>query len=277
MKKWILAFVTMMLLVPGMAFCQTSVCDSLNDTVRPTAAKLLDEIHAYGCCTESILSCLNKKDDACKVPVFLADEVCRLASKGKKADEIHKTLENRARTMNPETPAVSIAMDPKLVWGNPEAKVVLSVYLCGRCPYCSRHVPQLIHALEKTDLKDKIAVNLRYFPIKSHENSTPAALAIEASARLGQAWPYLIMSYENFDSFTLGKITEWTAALGMDSAKINELMKDSSVRAAVSDAKKEGLKNGVTTTPTFFLNGRKLDGRFDVDTVMSILDEALAQ
>ena len=37
-----------------------------------------------------------------------------------------------------------------------------------------------------------------------------------------------------------------------------------------------GLKNGVTTTPTFFLNGRRIEGLFDLHTIMSMLEEAVA-
>ena len=77
------------------------------------------------------------------------------------------------------------------------------------------------------------------------------------------------------DAFTLAKIPQWVEELGMDKKKHSELMKDASVRANVSNSKKEGLTNGVVTTPTFFLNGRKIDGAFDADSITSILEEAL--
>ncbi|MBQ9395187.1 MAG: thioredoxin domain-containing protein [Proteobacteria bacterium] len=274
--KYIYSFLTVLavLFSTSFAMAQTAVCDGLKDNPSTQAQSLLNEIHSYGCCTDTVANCL-KNTETCKTPVFVANEICRLAGTGKANDAIKTVIENRAKVFDPNTKTVTIPLRPELVWGNSESKVILSVYLCGRCPYCSRHVPKLIRTLENTTIKDKIAVNLRYFPIKSHDNSTPAALAIEAAAQLGQAWPYLIKSYDNFDAFTLAKIPQWVEELGMDKQKHSELMKDSAVRANVSMSKKEGLTNGVVTTPTFFLNGRKIEGGFDADSITSILEEAL--
>ena len=272
-----IAFITALFctLIAGQAFAQTPKCDALTAENKSIAQSALQEIKSYGCCTDSVASCLSKKDDACKLPALLADDICIQISKGKKLSDIKEALTQRAKTMSPDAKIHTIDIKPEHIWGNPESKVVLSVYLCGRCPYCSRHVPLLIHTLENSPLKDKVAVNLRYFPIKSHDNSTPAALAIEAAARMGKAWPYLIKSYENFDAFTLNKITVWGQELNLDLEQMKSLMKDPDVRKTVADSKKEGLVNGVTTTPTLFLNGRRIEGAFDVDTIMSMLEEAL--
>ncbi|MBR4986536.1 MAG: thioredoxin domain-containing protein [Proteobacteria bacterium] len=261
-------------LLPGIqAFAQTPTCDALQGDAKTTAQKVISTAYPYDCCDDTIEKCL-KAAAPCKLATRLADEACRLADKGKSADEIRHLLDQRALVMSPLTPPAKIALAPEHVWGNPGAKVVLTVYLCGRCPYCSRHVPQLIHALEKSPLKDKIAVNLRLFPIKSHENSSLAAFAVEAAAKLGHAWPYLIESYEHFDEFSPEKITEWAAKTGADPKQFDELMKDAAIRAAVVDAKKEGLTNGVESTPTFFLNGQKIQSAFDVESLISMLEEA---
>lgn len=277
MKKLFILASLFTSLFAGQAFAQTATCDALNETSKAAAQASMNAIHSYGCCTESVSECLKKADKSCKTPEFLANEICRLTSKNKKPDEIQKNIANRANTMDKTKPASVIQFRPEQVWGNPESKVILSVYLCGRCPYCSRHIPKLIRVLENSPLKDKIALNLRYFPIKSHDNATPAALGIEAAAQLGQAWPYLIKSYDNFDAFTVAKITEWGKDLGMDADKMNQLMKDPKVRKTVADSKKEGLINGVTTTPTFFLNGRKIDGGFDDEAIISMLEEVLSE
>ncbi len=257
------------------AYAQASICDSLDAKASQTAAAAFGQIRGYGCCTETIGDCL-KKTDKCQSTTFISNEICRLSSKGKKPEEIKELIELRAKAMDSNAKVYEIDVKREHLWGNPDSKVVLSVYLCGRCPYCSRHVPLLIHTLEKTPLKDQIAVNLRYFPIKSHDNSTPAALAIEAAAQLGQAWPYLLKSYENFDAFTLSQINVWAQEIGMDRDAFTSLMKDAATRSTVSKSKKEGLVNGVTTTPTFFINGRKIEGKFDVDSLVSILEEELA-
>ena len=212
----------------------------------------------------------------CRTAAFLSNEICRLASKGKTVSEISELMAYRQKAMSSDSKVYNIEVRPEHIWGNPESKVILTVYLCGRCPYCSRHVPQLIRLLEQSPLKDKVAVNLRYFPIKAHENSTPAALAIEAAAQMGKAWPYLILSYDNFDAFSLNQIQVWRNEIGLDADAFNKYMKDPAIRSAVAASKKEGLVNGVTTTPTFFINGRRIEGKFDPDAILSMLDEATA-
>ncbi len=262
------------LLFSASAFAQTAACDALNDTAKATAKSVLDKAYPYDCCDQTISACL-KSGVKCKLPERLANEVCRLAGIGKSAQEIRHQLDQRAMTMSSLKPPANIELKPEHVWGNPEAKVVLSVYLCARCPYCSRHVPALIKALEKSELRDKVAVNLRLYPIKSHENSTPAALAVEAAAKLGKAWPYLLKSYEHFDEFAPEKMPVWASEVGMDEAHFNALMQDSAVRQGVVSSKKEGLSNSVESTPTFFLNGRLIQGAFDADSIVSMVEEAL--
>lgn len=265
------------LLIAGHAFANTPNCDSLDKPHKADAQTLMQTIPSYGCCKGSVSECLNKTDATCKTPEFVADEICRLVAQNKQTKEIQKLIQNRANAMDTSKPASTIPLEPENVWGNPQSKTVLSVYLCGRCPYCSRHIPKLIHSLENTQLKDKFALNFRYFPIKSHPYSAQAAFGIAAAAKLGNAWPYILKSYDNFDAFSLGKIIDWGKELGMDPEEMNRFMKSPEVRKLVADSKKEGLVNGVTTTPTFFINGRKIDGGFDDVALISMIEEALAQ
>ena len=261
-------------LLPATAYAQTPVCDALSGEAKSTAQAVLTTAYPYACCDDTIAECL-KSASSCKLPVLLANEVCRLAGAGKSAKDIQHILDQRALSMSTLTAPVNIEKRPEHLWGNPNAKVVLSVYLCGRCPYCSRHVPALVAALEKSPLKDKVALNLRLFPIKSHENSTPAALAIEAAAQMGKAWPFLLKVYQQFDAYSNDSLASWAQELGLDSEKFTALTQDSTVRSVVVASKKEGLTNQVESTPTFFLNGRKIQGTFDVESIMSMLEEAL--
>ena len=270
---WISALISLSLMMSATAFAQTPSCDAVQGEAKAVAQKVLTTAYTYDCCDDTIAACL-KEPKPCKLAVRLANEVCRLASAGKTEKDIKHILEQRSITMTNVSAPAKIAIEPEHVWGNPKAKTVLSVYLCGRCPYCSRHVPTLIHALEKSELKDKVAVNLRLFPIKSHDNSTPAALAVESAAQLGKGWPFLLKLYENFDNYSNDKLAEWAKEVGLDEAKFTENSQAATVRDKVVQSKKEGLTNSVESTPTFFLNGRKVQGTFDVDSLISMLEEA---
>lgn len=270
---WISTFICTFMMISVSGFAQTSKCDGLSADAKTVAQNVLNSAYPYDCCDDTIAACL-KEPKPCKLAVRLADEVCRMAAAGKNEKDIKHILDQRAMTMTNVSAPAKIVVEPEHVWGNPKAKVVLSVYLCGRCPYCSRHVPALIHALEKSDLKDKIAVNMRLFPIKSHDNSTPAALAVESAAQQGKAWPFLLKLYENFDNYSNDNLAVWAKELELDESKFNTDSQAANVRDKVVQSKKEGLTNSVESTPTFFLNGRKVQGTFDVDSMISMLEEA---
>lgn len=272
MKMKLIPFL-LLSLTPSLAVAQTPLCDSLDEKAAAVSKDVMNAAYLYDCCDDTIAKCL-KQAPECKLSIRLADETCRLAKTGKSSAEIRHILDQRAMTMTAVTQPAKIAIQKDHLWGNKDAKVVLSVYLCGRCPYCSRHVPALIQALETSPLKEKVAINLRLFPIKQHENSTQAALAIEAAAKLDKAWPFLLKLYENFDSFTPEMSTSIAKDLQLDTEKFAALVQDAGIRNAVVTSKKEGLTNQVESTPTFFLNGRKVQGTFDVDSIMSMLEEA---
>lgn len=272
--KFIYTLIPILLFISTQAFAQTPKCDALTGDAAKVAKLVMESSYLYDCCDETISKCLQKKD-VCSLAKRLADETCRLAENGKSDSEIKHILDQRSMVMGEMTPAMKIDKKREYLWGNPDAKVVLSIYLCGRCPYCSRFVPELIHSLENSPIKDSIAINLRLFPIKSHENSTQVALAVEAAAKMGKAWPYLLKVYENFDKFSMEQIPVMASELGLDTEQFNALIQDSKIRDAVVTVKKEGLTNNVESTPTFFLNGRKIQSAFDTNSMLSMLEEAV--
>jgi len=261
------------LMFSSVALAQTPSCDALTGKSAENAQTVLKTPISYGCCNDSIEACLNKP--SCKIGPVLANEVCRLANLGKTTTEMIKLLGQRAETMHSKAEPVKIELLPHHIMGNPDAKVVLSIYMCARCVFCSRYVPLVVEYIKDSPLKDKIAVNLRPFPIKTHPGSTPAAIAVEAAAQMGKGWEYLIYAYKNFDAYTEQQLPVWANDLGLDVNQFNALLALPETRKFVSKSKKEGLTNGVENTPTFFINGFMYSGKFDPKTLMSMLEEAV--
>lgn len=275
MKKYYLLFLSLLFVLFGAtANAQTSPCEALSGESAAVAHRVLDTAYAYDCCDETLSKCM-KQAKVCSLVTRLSNDVCRMASAGKSEQEIKHILDQRALTMTDLSPVKAIEKLPQHIWGNPDAKVVLSVYLCGRCPYCSRYVPELIRALDKSPLKQQVAVNMRLFPIKTHDHSAEVAYMIETLALMGKGWDFLLLNYDHFDKFSLSFLTDKVVEMGVDKETFEANMKKKEVRDTVVASKKEGLKNGVESTPTFFLNGRKIHGQFDVETVLSMLEEAV--
>jgi len=255
------------------ALAQTAPCNALSAPKKQVAADLLGSLHAYGCCTDTIASCL-RKHPSCTVATRLANEVCRRVDKGEDRAAVEHAISQRAQSMSSTAPPVPIDLSGTQVAGDPSAPVTAVVYLCGRCPFCSRLEPKLYELVTAGALKGKVKLYVRPFPIRSHAASTEAGLAIVAAERMGSLWAFLAELYRNFDSFDVGKLPDYAAAAGLDPAAFRAQMSDPGTRSRLVAAKKEGTRNKVDATPTLFIDGRMWLGEMSIEQVQDVLEEA---
>lgn len=149
------------------------------------------------------------------------------------------------------------------VKGNPDAPVTLVEYLDFECEACGAYYP-LIKQLE-TDLPDDLRVVTRYFPLPGHRNGMTAALAVEAAARQGKYWEMHDALFENQAAWGEQQkpdpalFERYAQQIGLDLERFKADMKDKSVRERVERDIASGKELGNTGTPSFFLNGKKLE------------------
>jgi len=153
------------------------------------------------------------------------------------------------------------------VYGNPDAKVVLIEYGDFQCPGCGSAHPIVKTVTEK--YKDDVAFVYRNFPLTNiHPNARAAAASAEAAGKLGKYWQVHNALFENQSAWSNASTSErgnvfanfatqaglkkeqFTATLNSESANINKKI---NFDIAL------GRKLNVTGTPTFYLNGKKLD------------------
>jgi protein-disulfide isomerase len=157
--------------------------------------------------------------------------------------------------------------------GASEAKVTLTVYLCPRCPFCAKLVPGLLDSVLKGKLAGKVKFVARPFPVRSHPGSTEAGLGLMAANELGKFWEFLMELYRNFDQFDAAHVDDIGVKVGLERAKFLETQKSPKVRNQLVEAKKEGVRNGIESTPTFYINGRKYVGEMTLETLEDVLLE----
>ena len=141
-------------------------------------------------------------------------------------------------------------------------KAQLVEFLDFECESCRAAHP-LVEELKK-EYGDRITFVNRYFPLPGHRNSGTAALAVEASAQQGQ---YEQMAAKLFDTQPLwGEKQEsqapvfrsYAEELGLDLARYDAAVADEKTKERIRKDVADGTALGVTGTPTFFLNGKKL-------------------
>jgi len=148
------------------------------------------------------------------------------------------------------------------VKGNSNAPVTLIEYLDFECEACGAYFP-LVKQLEQAFPND-LRVVRRYYPLPGHKNSLPAALAVEASARQGkydEMHDLLFTEQEkwgNKPAPTPAVFEAYAEKLGLDLTKFKQDVASQSVKDRVQRDVSSGTKLGNTGTPSFYLNGAKI-------------------
>lgn len=145
----------------------------------------------------------------------------------------------------------------------PDEKAVLVEFLDFECEVCRAYYPTVEQLREQHG--DELTVVMRYFPIPAHANSTNAAVAVEAAAAQGQLEPMYQRMYETQGEW--GEAQESRAdvfrgfaqELGLDMSAYDAAVADPATAERVRSDFDEGRALGVGGTPTFFLDGEKLE------------------
>ncbi|GAB3257969.1 DsbA family protein [Arthrobacter pigmenti] len=144
----------------------------------------------------------------------------------------------------------------------PDEKAVLVEFLDFECEACRAAYP-LVQEL-KQDYGDHVTFVARYFPLPGHPNSMQAAMAVEAAAQQGEFNAMYQRMFETQDQWSHSQQSQaelfrsYAAGLGLDMAAYDKSIQDPATRARILLDKSDGAGLGVTGTPTFFLDGEKI-------------------
>ncbi|KKT41181.1 MAG: Na+/H+ antiporter, NhaA family protein, nonfunctional [Candidatus Giovannonibacteria bacterium GW2011_GWA2_44_13b] len=148
--------------------------------------------------------------------------------------------------------------------GNKDSKKILVEYSDFQCPACKAYQP-LVKQLLKEHGTEFLFV-YRHFPLPQHKNAKAGAYAAEAAGVQGKFWE---MHDKLFDGQTdwaekgnAGDIfIEYAKSLNLDINKFKEDFASDGVHQKVDRQYKSGVANFVNSTPTFFINGKKIQPR----------------
>ncbi|MBI4209388.1 MAG: thioredoxin domain-containing protein [Deltaproteobacteria bacterium] len=183
--------------------------------------------------------------------------------------------------VDPRQAVVSkISMKDAVIQGAKDAPVTLVEYSDLQCPFCGRAhktVEELVKANE-----GKLKWVWKHFPLSTiHKWAEDGAVAAECVRQQNEEafWKFADYVFENQKSINNSnleqKVGEFAQQNGLKDKKIKSCMKDKNVREKVQADAKEGGEVGVSSTPTFFVNGRKVSGAKPLAEFQSIVDEEL--
>ncbi|RZT85598.1 protein-disulfide isomerase [Pseudonocardia sediminis] len=161
----------------------------------------------------------------------------------------------------------------------PGATVNFVEFLDFECEACGAVYPAIEQLREQYG--DRVNFVVRYFPVPSHFNAERSARAVEAAAQQGKFEPMYKMMYDTQKEWGEqqvpldGRFRGYAQQLGLDMARFDRVYNDPATLERVKADREDGLALGVEGTPTFFVNGQKLEPR-SFDDLTKALDDALA-
>ncbi|HLW76925.1 MAG TPA: thioredoxin domain-containing protein [Bryobacteraceae bacterium] len=239
----------------------------------PTKHAALEVLRSESCncgCGNKLAEC-RVNDSACGVSRRLAQFVVREASAGKSATSIREALIKYENTPPPlvdeQATKLQTVGDP--VRGNAGAKITIVEFSDFQCPFCAEAAGEVKQLLAR--YPDQVKLVFKQFPLDSHAMAETAAEAALAAQEQGKFWEMHDKLYANFRSLSIGRILVWAKEIGLDVPRFKADLDSHKYAARVASEEKQGEVAGVEGTPTFFIDGHRLNAAFDVQTVAPLI------
>jgi protein-disulfide isomerase len=163
-------------------------------------------------------------------------------------------------------PLAEIAAEGGHVRGDANARVTIvefSDFGCSHCAAFDRRIGDLLR--RDADIR----LIFRYFPLDSKCNPAiegppsdrcMAAAAAECASEQGRFWQYARSLFEHQPNFSAVELRDYAEQLDLDIERFSSCLLREDVQARVAADAKLGASVGVHSTPTLFLNGRRIEG-----------------
>jgi Na+/H+ antiporter NhaA len=170
--------------------------------------------------------------------------------------------------------AYDVDPDRDHIRGPRDAPVTVVEYGDFECPFCGQAEPEVRELLR--DSADMRYV-WRHLPLSDvHLHAEPAAEAAEAAAAQDAFWPMHDLLLAHQDALETADLTGYAGRLGLDSQRFADDL-DRCLKAERIAEDVEGADlSGVTGTPTFFINGRRHYGPYDIASLSAAVGAAEA-
>ncbi len=189
--------------------------------------------------------------------------------------EFHRQLRSRSAvkvSLAPPRATVTVPADAPAL-GPTDAKVTIVGYLDYQCPYCHRAQAIVDRVVEQ--YKGRVRLVHQDF-LLGRPRSLPAARAARCAGDQGRFWEYhrslLTKPGDMSDEDLRGR----AAALSLDGGRFAGCLASTAHDEAIQKAVEEGHALGITGTPTFFVNGRRLVGARPFEDFQQLIEAELA-
>ena len=171
---------------------------------------------------------------------------------------------------------IDVDPDRDHVRGPLEAPVTVVEYGDFECPYCGQAEP-IVRELLRGFATD-VRYVWRHLPLTDvHANAQLAAEASEAAADQGAFWEMHDLLLAHQDALEPGDLVGYAEQLGLDVERFENTLRQHETTVRVAEDVDSADLSGVSGTPTFFINGRRHYGAYDIETLSAAVRAAGAR
>lgn len=226
-------------------------------------------------CTMKIAEC-RIKDPACSFSRGLAATAVREFKAGKNPAEVKSAMDQQgAPSQRILDDAVKIPIAGAPAKGPANAKITIVEFSDFQCPYCSQAVTKADDLLKR--YPNDVRLVFKQFPLDMHSQAKLAAMAGLAANEQGKFWPLHDKMFANFRKVNRDNILLWAKESGLDMFRFTNALDSGRFGKTVEKDMSDGVNAGVQGTPTFFINGQRLNAPLDYDVVKPIFEAELAK
>ncbi|HLJ04410.1 MAG TPA: Na+/H+ antiporter NhaA [Solirubrobacteraceae bacterium] len=170
---------------------------------------------------------------------------------------------------------LAVEVDPERdhIRGSDEAPVTLVEYGDFECPFCGQAEGVIRELLASAG--DDVRYVWRHLPLSDvHPHAQLAAEASEAAAAQGRFWEMYDKLLSSQDALEPPQLVKYAEALGLDRERFSDELRRREYAARVSEDVASADESGVSGTPTFFINGRRHYGIYDIETLTQAVKAA---
>lgn len=157
--------------------------------------------------------------------------------------------------------------------GPANASITLVEYGDYECPACGQAYP-IVKKVQQS-LAGRLRFVFRNFPLTNiHPHAEHGAEAAEAAATQRKFWEMHDILFENQNELEDEDLGEYAKDLGLDVERLMGEIESGAHAGRVREDFQSGVRSGVNGTPTFFINGLRYDGSYDVESLLLALAQA---
>jgi protein-disulfide isomerase len=169
--------------------------------------------------------------------------------------------------------------------GHKDAPITIVEFSDFQCPFCRTAALTLNSVVNR--FPGKVRVVFRNYPLdpscnrlvkhSMHRYACLAAKTVVCAQKHGFFEPVYEALFDKQDNVSAGKVTELAVSAGMNREKLDTCVESEEAGSYVSRDIEEGERLGIKSTPTLFINGRKVTGAYPLQAWSKIIEQLLEQ